>query len=532
MADESLRLLRRLVQYVQDDNLKQQLKTSLSSLSKKEISALKKVLTVKSAKGDSAGKTINKVTDITKLQLAPSLERSLPLWRRDNTSYFLETTAESCSYETAGAVFNKLQQNKENKDTQTIKRRFDLRSLYKFAVSRHYHSGKRWREGGSRSLASDICKDVPNNDVDAVEKELQHLIHLGRGFEAWVKQLGGPGYLLLLPLEICETKYVIMLQGISTFALLNIQRYAKRHNRNGITKDADHLKKIGIQAIAEEQGVLPLGRYIADQTLKHAKEQPQMGNKLDESNQTFSVRCVGSDVRNQGVSLSSASQPSPAWNQRKRRRRNAPSISQASGLPSQTAGPGCCNTNPAVILPEEVSTRHGMESQDDPGAESPQQPPRDAHSLGDETSCPSVVPTPYTNGPGDDGYQGFPQSLLDESGTDVSEGQTATHTNEIYPANNNAMQINTMDAADEFNFDDLPNPLTPPTFGGPESNRQRFSNHGLPDDIWQNIPDTSFNFIAGYDWNNLPNPLNTAAGCESLPFNWDDLPNPLDNDII
>ncbi|KAM5488543.1 hypothetical protein McanCB56680_000426 [Microsporum canis] len=114
----------------------------------------------------------------------------------------------------------------------------------------------------------------------------------------------------------------------------------------------------------------------------------------------------------------------------------------------------------------------------------------------------------------------------------ISEGQTATHTNEIYPANNNAMQINTMDAADEFNFDDLPNPLTPPTFGGPESNRQRFSNHGLPDDIWQNIPDTSFNFIAGYDWNNLPNPLNTAAGCESLPFNWDDLPNPLDNDII
>ncbi|GBF66302.1 hypothetical protein TMEN_9022 [Trichophyton mentagrophytes] len=258
--DEILDLLRRFVQLVRS-NPEPYLKAHLDSLSEDERRVIKKFSRILSESGKGStrkGNTtvIEDIKDITTIQLSFSLEACLKDWKRDPKLFFKSAVDIQCSYGTAGEIFSRIRLDEDSRDTLMIRRRFDLRALYQFAVSQGLHTGKSWRNNGSQRFALVICNDLlrhGDKEVNAIMEKVRDYVYLGQGFHLWAEKLGGPGYLLIMPLELSETKY------------------AHRNHHPRIKDGAAHLQTIGIQSIAERYQVLPIGDYISSHTLKHLK---------------------------------------------------------------------------------------------------------------------------------------------------------------------------------------------------------------------------------------------------------------------
>lgn len=87
-----------------------------------------------------------------------------------------------------------------------IYRRFELRNFYRLAVNLDYHTGERWCRNASSKLAKEIARQRPSLGMDekALKGYLDEYVRLGRKYDRWATDLGGPGYLIALPLSVKE----------------------------------------------------------------------------------------------------------------------------------------------------------------------------------------------------------------------------------------------------------------------------------------------------------------------------------------
>ncbi|KAJ6070562.1 hypothetical protein N7467_011881 [Penicillium canescens] len=107
-------------------------------------------------------------------------------------------------------VFFEIHDEKENSGIRAelcaLYRRFKLRNFYLLAVRLDYHTGERWCRNASSQLADEIKKKHPSRELgdSDLKKYLDEYVRLGQRYNRWAEELGGPGYLLALPLEITE----------------------------------------------------------------------------------------------------------------------------------------------------------------------------------------------------------------------------------------------------------------------------------------------------------------------------------------
>ncbi|OKP10481.1 hypothetical protein PENSUB_4086 [Penicillium subrubescens] len=84
-------------------------------------------------------------------------------------------------------------------------RRLEFRNLFLLAKELGYHTGDRWRRDACLQLAAQIKQKHPSLDADEL---LEEYVRLGRAYNKWAEELGGPGYLLILPLTVTEYQCV------------------------------------------------------------------------------------------------------------------------------------------------------------------------------------------------------------------------------------------------------------------------------------------------------------------------------------
>ena len=91
-------------------------------------------------------------------------------------------------------------------ELSALYRRFKLRNIYRLAVDLAYHTGDRWRRDAALQLAKEIKSRQPAPALEEKEitQRLEDYVRLGRKYNMWATGLGGPGYLLALPLDITE----------------------------------------------------------------------------------------------------------------------------------------------------------------------------------------------------------------------------------------------------------------------------------------------------------------------------------------
>ncbi|KAL2359042.1 hypothetical protein RJZ56_008127 [Blastomyces dermatitidis] len=144
------------------------------------------------------------------------------------------------------AAFWKLRRCEETMDILKIHRRFGLRNFYVLAVKYGYYSQKGWRRGAMRVLAQDIKVQHPlSGNVDVISESLRLYVELGRGYDAWVTELGLSGYLVALPLEVSETEYT------------------NRGFRKYIPEEAKRLRALGLDKVVKKWKLGHLGEGIS-----------------------------------------------------------------------------------------------------------------------------------------------------------------------------------------------------------------------------------------------------------------------------
>jgi hypothetical protein len=145
------------------------------------------------------------------LSISASLQNTLLTYEGDPEA-FLEQIGQSTDPAADGLPYAfsniyKLTQKAQDvqiySDFVKLHRRLEMRNFYLLAVDLNYHTGTRWCRNACSELASKIENKFPHPDV---KLHLDKYIRGGLQFNKWVKELGGPGHLLALPLSITEAQ--------------------------------------------------------------------------------------------------------------------------------------------------------------------------------------------------------------------------------------------------------------------------------------------------------------------------------------
>jgi hypothetical protein len=83
----------------------------------------------------------------------------------------------------------------------SLHRRLELRNIFLLAKELGYHTGKKWCRNACQQLAAKIKSKHPALQADSL---LDEYVRLGCAYNKWAEELGGPGFLLVLPLTITE----------------------------------------------------------------------------------------------------------------------------------------------------------------------------------------------------------------------------------------------------------------------------------------------------------------------------------------
>jgi hypothetical protein len=83
----------------------------------------------------------------------------------------------------------------------SLYRRLEYRNIFLLAKELGYHTGDRWRRDACQQLAAQIKEKCPSLDVGDL---LEEYVRLGRAYNKWAEELGGPGFLLMLPVTVTE----------------------------------------------------------------------------------------------------------------------------------------------------------------------------------------------------------------------------------------------------------------------------------------------------------------------------------------
>ncbi|KAG0158338.1 hypothetical protein PDIDSM_5851 [Penicillium digitatum] len=146
-------------------------------------------------------------------------------------------------------------------------RRFKLRNFYLLAVRLDYHTGERWCRNASSQLANEIRKKYPSRSLgdDDLKQCLDDYVRIGQKYNRWAEELGGPGYLLALPLEITE------------------REYTDRHYSRYIPAAIERFRVNGIDQIVKTQGLDVLGKHIAHKLAQSGSSHESLKRPLTKS---------------------------------------------------------------------------------------------------------------------------------------------------------------------------------------------------------------------------------------------------------
>ncbi|KAL9129877.1 MAG: hypothetical protein Q9217_001777 [Psora testacea] len=222
-----------------------------ATLPTKHQSALRQLVFAKKRKSEKkAGRTsrLQRLFHIESVEPSQEVRDRIETWVKDFSSFFQDPVITTGTNHSLSASFQRISQSAETREVATIRRRFDLESIYKRVVRSGYYTDTGWRHGGSARLAEQLQRSSLISDgVDEIRVKLEKYAELGRSWNLWAERLGGPGFLIVLPQTVAEGSY------------------ERRQNLIFLNDSVDQLCELGIQDTARRLKVLPLGSFIAQE---------------------------------------------------------------------------------------------------------------------------------------------------------------------------------------------------------------------------------------------------------------------------
>ncbi|KAI1935735.1 hypothetical protein LOZ57_006873 [Ophidiomyces ophidiicola] len=207
------------------------------------------------AEGGSTQKTIKttvtqfqrRLPEVSTVEIPSPLHAILERCQAEGPRPFLKPQLQCLSKEKGlVAAFYRLDQSEGVRDALVISRRFYLHSFYVSIVKQGYHSGKQWRRGASNSLSKVIGTRYPSlGSIAEIKNKLCRYVEIGRGYDAWVTELGNLGCLIALPLGVYETEYT------------------NRQFRKYIPQEAQRLRELGLDKVVKTSNLQPIGEAIS-----------------------------------------------------------------------------------------------------------------------------------------------------------------------------------------------------------------------------------------------------------------------------
>lgn len=213
--------------------------------------------------GNAGRKPVVPITSLSTVELPASLKDHIADWKVDPDKLFHQSTSTSGTSlgHSLVEIYVKIDENEDAQAVITLQQRFYCYVFFVKVSARGYHTTTRWLPGGALRLAEALVKSplLEGCDVEKVSGKVKTFLERGMTYGLWAKELGGPGYLFLLPTEIPEPR---LGRIPSTAAFTNFFSYYDRHTRDSISSLADHLRSLGIEDVAEKLKVLDLGDAI------------------------------------------------------------------------------------------------------------------------------------------------------------------------------------------------------------------------------------------------------------------------------
>ena len=180
-----------------------------ATLPTRHRSALRQLVSARKRKSEKATgrkSRLQKLFHIKSVEPSQELRDRIETWVKDFGSFFQDpVVATGTNHHSLSASFQRIAQSAETREVATIRRRFDLDSIYKRVVRSGHHTGTGWRNGGSARLAQQLHRSPLISDgVDEIRGKLERYAELGRSWNLWAERLGGPGFLIVLPQTVAE----------------------------------------------------------------------------------------------------------------------------------------------------------------------------------------------------------------------------------------------------------------------------------------------------------------------------------------
>ena len=180
-----------------------------ATLPTKHRSALRQFVSTRKRKSEKASgqkSRLQKLFNIQSVEPSQELQSRIETWVQDFGSFFQDAVgATGSNHHSLSASFQRIAQSAERREVATIRRRFDLTSIYKRVVRSGHHTGTGWRNGGSARLAQQLQRSPwISDDVDEIQDKLEKYVELGRSWNLWADRLGSPGFLIVLPQTVAE----------------------------------------------------------------------------------------------------------------------------------------------------------------------------------------------------------------------------------------------------------------------------------------------------------------------------------------
>jgi len=180
-----------------------------ATLPTKHRSALRQFVSVRKRKSEKVNgrkSRLQKLFHIESVEPSLELRDRIETWVKDFGSFFQDpVVATGTNHHSLSASFKRVAQSAETREVATIRRRFDLESIYKRVVRSGHHTGTGWRNGGSACLAQQLQRSPLISDgVEEIQGKLERYAELGRSWNLWAERLGGPGFFIVLPQTVAE----------------------------------------------------------------------------------------------------------------------------------------------------------------------------------------------------------------------------------------------------------------------------------------------------------------------------------------
>ena len=151
-----------------------------ATLPTRHPSALQQLISARKRKSEKVTgrkSRLQKLFHIKSVEPSQELQDRIETWVKDFGSFFQDpVVATGTNHHSLSASFQRTTQSAETREVATIRRRFDLESIYIRVVRSGHHTGTGWRNGGSARLAQQLQRSPLISDgIDEIRGKLAEL---------------------------------------------------------------------------------------------------------------------------------------------------------------------------------------------------------------------------------------------------------------------------------------------------------------------------------------------------------------------